>query len=422
MNLVSHQKGVKPLFAETIDGIMALPQTQVGRGVLTAPRPEFPEGSGAVRTPRPTFRQGFKVCLSFSSQAGRLCTSLSSFLISKRRVKPKLLVIELWGMGDLVIATPFLDAASEKYDVTLLAKPYAHDLQARFWPNIKVVSFVAPWTAFEHKYYLFAWPGLKMFRVWRQLRAEKFDFGLSARWYGSARSAGDPRDHLLLWLCGVKTRLGFPRFGSQIILSKPVKPPEPIAHRYENWRVMGQALGLNLPPRNKLRLPHVRSDGEILVHTGAGQPVRVWPMERYRRIVNRLRSKNFRVQVACDPDQERWWRATGESSVLVPRTVAELNQLLEKAGAFIGNDSGPGHLAAFCGVPTITIFGPQLPEWFAPLHPESEWLAGKACPYKPCSDYCRFPAPYCIVNSEEEEVAKRVEAFVAKTLAEPALK
>src|SRR5437868_14257793 len=28
-----------------------------------------------------------------------------------RRVKPKLLVVELWGMGDLVIATPFLQAA-----------------------------------------------------------------------------------------------------------------------------------------------------------------------------------------------------------------------------------------------------------------------------------------------------------------------
>jgi hypothetical protein len=64
--------------------------------------------------------------------------------------------------------------------------------------------------------------------------------------------------------------------------------------------------------------------------------------------------------------------------------------LIDRAGAFIGNDSGPGHLAAFCGVPTFTLFGPQLPEWFAPLHPGSEWLEGKACPYKPCSDYCRY--------------------------------
>ena len=52
-------------------------------------------------------------------------------------MKPKLLVVELWGLGDLIIATPFLQAASEKYAVTLLAKPYAEDLQLRFWPEVK---------------------------------------------------------------------------------------------------------------------------------------------------------------------------------------------------------------------------------------------------------------------------------------------
>jgi heptosyltransferase-2 len=66
-------------------------------------------------------------------------------------MKPKLLVVELWGMGDLVIATPFLQAASRKFAVTLVAKPYAKDLQARFWPEVKVAPFIAPWTAFERK-------------------------------------------------------------------------------------------------------------------------------------------------------------------------------------------------------------------------------------------------------------------------------
>jgi heptosyltransferase-2 len=332
-------------------------------------------------------------------------------------LKPKLLVIELWGMGDLVIATPFLQAASERYEVTLLAKAYGQDLQPRFWPNVKVITFIAPWTAFEHKHNFFAYPWLQIIRLLKQLRAERFDYGVSARWLGSARNAGDPRDHLLLLLARVKSRLGFPRFGSQFFLSKPLKPSEPRAHRYENWRVMGHALGLDLPPREKLRFPEIRCEGGIVVHTGAGQAVRVWPLERYRILVNRLRSKGFRVQVACDPDQESWWRTAGENDVTVPRGAA-LIALLEKAGAFIGNDSGPGHLAAFCGVPTFTIFGPQLPEWFAPLHPASEWLDGKACPYKPCSDYCRFPVPYCMVNSEQDEVSARVEAFVTRTLAE----
>ncbi len=73
-------------------------------------------------------------------------------------VKPKLLIIELWGLGDLVIATPFLRAASEQYDVTLVAKLYAHDLQARLWPRVRVLPFAAPWTAFKGKYRLWRWP------------------------------------------------------------------------------------------------------------------------------------------------------------------------------------------------------------------------------------------------------------------------
>ena len=97
-------------------------------------------------------------------------------------MKPQLLVVELWGLGDLVIATPFLRAASEHYAVTLLAKPYAQDLQVRFWSEVRVVPFTAPWTAFTHRSLLWSWPGGRNIRLRRTLAAERFEFGLSARW------------------------------------------------------------------------------------------------------------------------------------------------------------------------------------------------------------------------------------------------
>jgi ADP-heptose:LPS heptosyltransferase len=318
-------------------------------------------------------------------------------------VKPKLLVIELWGLGDLVIATPFLQAASKKYDVTLLAKPYAKDLQARFWRDVEVTPFVAPWTAFQHKYRLLSWPWGQIFGLRKRL-TRRFEAGLSARW--------DPRDHLLLWVFRVKMRLGFPRMGSQRFLTQPLARPDPREHRYEHWRVMARALDLELPGREKLPIAPRGAGGEILVHTGAGQPVRVWPLPHYRDLVQRLRQDHFRVQVACDPDQRNWWLEAGEPKVATPRTVAELFALVDQAGAFIGNDSGPGHLAAFCGVPTFTLFGPQLPEWFAPLHPAAECFEGRPCPYKPCSDYCRFPEPICLSRVTPEAVWTRVQQFL----------
>jgi heptosyltransferase-2 len=324
--------------------------------------------------------------------------------------KLKLLVVELWGMGDLVIATPFLQAASEKYAVTLLAKPYATDLQRRFWPEVRVVPFIAPWTAFRHKYRLWRWPWREFVRL-RHLRKERYEIGLSARW--------DPRDHLLLLLLRTKRRIGFPRLNSQLFLTELLPRPEPTAHRYESWRVLAKSLGMQLPPREHLPLPPRRQQGRVLVHTGAGQPVRVWPLERYAQLIARLRLEGYLVQVACDPDQQGWWNETGESQIATPRTVSELLVLIEQAGAFIGNDSGPCHLAAFHGVPTFTLFGPQLSEWFAPLHPAAEWLEGKPCPYKPCSDYCRFPIPYCMSRSSVEEVWSRVAPFVARHAPKP---
>lgn len=327
-------------------------------------------------------------------------------------LKPKLLIVELWGLGDLVIATPFLRAAVERYEVTLLAKPYAMDLQRRLWPEVRIVPFVAPWTAFKNKYRLWRWPFPQIIRLRRELTARHFDVGISARW--------DPRDHFLLNLVGAKKRIGFPRVRSGIFLTDALARPRPEAHRYESWRTIGNAMDLELPPRERIFIPPAGQKRDtILIHTGAGQTVRIWPLENYRNLAEHLRSKNFRVQIACDADQREWWVRAGEKTIATPATVQELVELTDHASAFIGNDSGPGHLAAFCDVPTFTIFGPQLPEWFAPLHPRADWIGGKACPYLPCSDYCRFPEPFCIRNISDEEVREKIEKFLADRVEQP---
>jgi len=331
-------------------------------------------------------------------------------------LKPKLLVVELWGLGDLVIATPLLRAAAEHFDITLLAKPYALDLQRRLWPGVRVVPFVAPWTAFKNKYRLWQWPWREIIKLRNQMAGEHFDYGISARRITSPPLSGDLRDHLLLKLFGVQHRIGFPFLRRRFFLTQAIVHPEPEAHRYESWRAVARALKLELPPRGEIFIPAAPKRETVLIHSGAGQPVRVWPLENYRRLAARLRGKKIPVQIACDPDQRGWWLRAGENRAATPATVAELIALTDRAGAFIGNDSGPGHLAAFCGVPTFTLFGPQLPEWFAPLHPAAEWMEGRVCPYLPCSDYCRYPAPHCLWNIGEAEVWARVEKFTAAHL------
>ena len=44
------------------------------------------------------------------------------------------------------------------------------------------------------------------------------------------------------------------------------------------------------------------------------------------------------------------------------------------ARAFVGNDSGLGHMAAALGLPALTIFGPGRPLRYRPWGPRSDWL------------------------------------------------
>ena len=322
-------------------------------------------------------------------------------------VKPKLLVLELWGLGDLVLATPFLRAAAEKFSVTLLAKPYALELRPRLWPAVTVIPFNAPWTAFRGKYHLWRWPCNEGWRLLHQLRAEKFDYAVSGRW--------DPRDHLLMKFSGATARLGFPRLNSGRYLTQPLARPDPLAHRTEFWRVAGDALRLVVPRREEILPPPRTASTVVFIHTGARLPARVWPLENFRQIATRLRQKKITVQIAWDPDQLAWWEERGES-VACPQNVTELSAQLDRAGIFIGNCSGPGHLAAICGVPTFTLYGPSLHEWFAPLHPAAEVFEGRPCPYKPCSDYCRFEKPFCLGDVTANEVWPHVEQFASRHL------
>jgi hypothetical protein len=44
-------------------------------------------------------------------------------------------------------------------------------------------------------------------------------------------------------------------------------------------------------------------------------------------------------------------------------------------------------------------------------------FVGRGCPYKPCSDYCRFPTPFCLADVKADDVWPRVETFARRHLA-----
>jgi ADP-heptose:LPS heptosyltransferase len=124
--------------------------------------------------------------------------------------------------------------------------------------------------------------------------------------------------------------------------------------------------------------------------------VRIWPRARFEELAAGLRRNGWETEIVDDSLEG----------------VSALIEKLDSADRFIGNDSGPGHIAALLGIPTFTVFGPQLPELFAPRHPKAAWIEGAPCDYKPCWDSCRYPEPNCILGVTAGSVSERVAAWL----------
>jgi ADP-heptose:LPS heptosyltransferase len=60
--------------------------------------------------------------------------------------------------------------------------------------------------------------------------------------------------------------------------------------------------------------------------------------------------------------------------VIRSAALAEVKSIMAGAQLFIGNDSGPAHIAAAFGVPVVVLFGPSDPVNWAPWRTEAQVL------------------------------------------------
>jgi len=216
----------------------------------------------------------------------------------------------------------------------------------------------------------------------RQLAAARFDVAMDLQ--------GLMKSGLLTAATRAPLRIGFAATlcrerSSALFTNRRVAPPAAARHVVEQCLALLQPLGV-LAPSVEFPLPvdggaEARIDEFftraglaarsrlVVVIPGAGHPEKRWPAERFAAASARLTAEaGASVLVAWGPGERPLAEAivgaagSGSTRLAPPTDLPALVALLRRASAVVGADTGPLHVAAALGVPSVGLYGPTLIE------------------------------------------------------------
>jgi ADP-heptose:LPS heptosyltransferase len=102
-----------------------------------------------------------------------------------------------------------------------------------------------------------------------------------------------------------------------------------------------------------------------VIHPVAATAEKTWPAAGFQSVAEHLvRQHGLRPVFVAARDQDLSAFSAWETVSGAP--LEELKTLISGAGLFVGNDSGPAHIAAAFGVPPVVLFGPSDPVIWGP--------------------------------------------------------
>jgi ADP-heptose:LPS heptosyltransferase len=228
-----------------------------------------------------------------------------------------------------------------------------------------------------------------LFRMVRMLRACEFDCVIDFEQHFQMTS-------VVAYLTNAPRRIGFYYTGSpRKGLFTDAVFLDPSGHMVDAYMSLLQPFGIEtgrveelesifVPPEDEeavdewMRARGICGSGPLVgIHSGSGirAPVRRWGAGKFAEIIRRLRRAYGAVIVLTGGSDERArvrevidlagaecvYSASGELSIL--QTAA----LMKRCDLVISNDTGPLHMSAAVGTPTIGLFGPNSPARYAPV-------------------------------------------------------
>jgi len=351
--------------------------------------------------------------------------------------RPKILLVRLRLIGDVVLTTPLIRALRRNYPdahLTYLVEAAAAPV-IRGNRNLSDIV-VVPRTG-----------GVARVRddlaLARRLRRQRFDVAIDLH--------GGPRAAWLTWSSGAPVRIGYRIQGRSWMYTHVVPRPRDEAPRstvVNQWDLLGP-LGVE-PPDPVLDPLEVEADATasasvdhrlksagmtaahpiVVIHVSAGNPFRRWPPQSFEALVVALvrRDPSRRVILTSGPSDAHAAiaiagsarAALGPLAGAVPEVgefdLAELRALVCRAAVYIGGDSGPLHIAGTTTTPIVALFGPTLAERSMPWR-DPRWFAEAvdAGPLecRPCRQRECAPGDFrCLTRITAEQVAAAAERAI----------
>ncbi len=259
-------------------------------------------------------------------------------------------VIRLRSLGDCVLTTPALALLKKTRPDIAIGVAVEDRFKAIFEGNPHVSQLIAP--------------------TWQAVRASKSSLCVNLH--------GGTRSQWMTALSGAKWRAGFAHHSMTFAYNFKIKRAQRIlgvnrtVHTAEHLASAFFALGVPLQqiPRAELFASNSPVEGRYAVlHPFASAAEKQWPAERFCEVARYLKLWNITPVFLAGPHDDA---APFKAHRIVQGTLSDAKALLSKATVFIGNDSGPAHMAAAFGIPSVVFFSTSNPAIWSPWRTESE--------------------------------------------------
>lgn len=337
----------------------------------------------------------------------------------------RILVLAIRAIGDMVLVTPAIRALAEAYpgsSVSVVTEAFAADIfEAN--PRISEVIAIDRWSLRGLPWYRKVSTDIRWLR---KIRAGRYDIAVDL--------FSGPRSAQMAFLSGATVRVAEAVRGRRFFYTHAVAVEHEGKHLVEQKMQIVGALTGEVPigdvevflhgrereeAQNRLRHESGGSDGPFVgLFPGAGWDHREWPADRFARLGDMLAGRGFRAVVLGGPrDVEACRRVADQMSSrpVVLGGIARLREtiaLIDRMSLFVSNDTGPMHIAAGLGRPTIGLFGPgdivKYRPWGAHAHVISARLPCSPCPqWRDTCHLLGFRRKECMERISVEEVYAR---------------